>query len=183
MTLEEDLTAARAAASRFAGEGEEVEGVVPTEPTSDERVYLCTFANGEGRTWLALDASGEPVGDRRLVREAASIAVLCELAEESAAGGDVGELRARLVELRLAEDPVGIEEAEQAAAQLADTLRSPPRVASAAYLDAVGLAAQKLETALGSADESPFATAMRSGIVVADELATDVVRAHKLPLE
>jgi hypothetical protein len=184
MTLEEELSAALAAAERFAGPDEEVEGVVPAEPgAAGERVYLCTYVQDSDRAWLAIDQRGEPVADRTLVRDAVSIAALCELAEESAGGGDVGELRARLVELRLAEDPEGIEEAEIAAAELADTLRSPPRVASASYLDAVGLAAQKLENALGSNGGSPFAAAMKGGLVIAEELATDVVRRHKLPLE
>ena len=183
MTLEEELTAAHAAAARFAGAGEELEGIVPAEPDAGERVYLCTYVHDSDRTWLALDANGEPVADRTLVREAVSIAALCELAEESAGGGDVGELRARLVELRLAENPEGIEDAELAAAELSDTLREPPRVASTEYLDSLGLAAQKLENALGATGGSPFATAMKSGIVLAEELATDVVRSHKTPLE
>ncbi len=61
---------------------------------------------------------------------------MCELAEESAGGGDLGELRARLVELRLTENPEGIEEAEVAAAELQEAIQPPPRVASVAYLDA-----------------------------------------------
>mgnify|MGYP003289292612 CR=1 FL=1 len=58
---------------------------------------------------------------------------MCELAEESAGGGDVGDLRARLLELRLEEAPEGIEEAELAAAQLQETILAPPRVASTDY--------------------------------------------------
>ena len=76
----------------------------------------------------------------RLVREAASLAALCEVAEESAGGGHLAELRARLAELRETDNPEGIEEAEAAAAALAETLQPEPRVASGAYLDAIGSA-------------------------------------------
>ena len=54
------------------------------------------------------------------MREAASLAALCEVAEESAGGGHLPELRARLAELRETDNPVGIEEAEAAAAALAE---------------------------------------------------------------
>ena len=117
-----------------------------------------------------------------LVRDAVSIAAMCELAEESAGGGDLGELRARLVELRLTESPEGIEEAEVAAAELQETIRPPPRVASVGYLDAIGLAAAKLEQALGQVGGSPFAEAMKTGIAAADELADEVGRPYKGPL-
>jgi hypothetical protein len=46
------------------------------------RVYLCAFEAGEERSWLALDAGGQPVADRSLLRDAVSIAALCELADE-----------------------------------------------------------------------------------------------------
>jgi hypothetical protein len=183
MTLEEELAAARAAAEGFASEGEALEGIVPTEPGGrGERVYLCAYGRDGERSWLALDARGRPVAERVVVREAASIAALCEVAEESAGGGDIGELRARLVELRLLENPEGIEEAEAAAAALHETVARPPRVASLPYLDAVGVAAQKLERALGDDGASPFAAAMTSGAGAAEELATEIVSRHKTPL-
>ena len=88
---------------------------------------------GDGeRSWLALDAGGAPIADRVLVRDAVAIAAMCELAEESAGGGDLGELRARLVELRLTDNPEGIEEAELAAAELQEAIAPPPRLASVA---------------------------------------------------
>jgi hypothetical protein len=104
---------------------------------------------------------------------------MCELAEDSAGGGDLGDLRARLVELRLTEAPDGIEEAELAAAELQETIVPAPRVASVGYLDAIGLAAAKLEQALGQVGSSPFADAMRSGMPAADELAAQVIRSYK----
>ncbi len=174
MSLEEELSAAGEAARARAGEGEEVVAVIPTEPGSGARVYLCAYeANGE-RSWLALDAGGAPIADRVLVRDAVAIAAMCELAEESAGGGDLGDLRARLVELRLTDDPEGIEEAELAAAELQEAIEPPPRVASVRYLDALGLAAAKLEQALGQLGASPFAEAMKTGVAASDELADEV---------
>jgi hypothetical protein len=182
MSLEDELAAAGEAAHAHAEDGEELVGVIPTEPGSDLRVYLCAYLRGADRRWLALDRGGRPIGDRVLVRDAVSIAAMCELAEESAGGGDVGELRARLVELRLAENPEGIEEAEIAAAELQETLAAAPRLASLAYLDAIGAAAARLERALGEAGASPFAEAMKTGVAAAEELATEIERGYKRPL-
>ena len=182
MTLEEELAAAREAAGGHAEDGEHIVGVVPAEPGDGERVYLCAYRREEERSWLALDRAGNPITDRGLVRRAVSIAAMCELAEESAGGGDVAALRARLAELRLAENPEGIEEAETAAAELEAAIVPEPRLASVAYLDALGAAAARLEHALGEMGGSPFAEAMKSGVAAAEELATDVVRAYKRPL-
>ena len=179
MPLEEELAAAGEAAGAHAADGEELVAVIPTEPGSGSRVYLCAYARGEERAWLALDAAGQPVADRVLVRDAVSIAAMCELAEESAGGGDVGELRARLVELRLTENPEGIEEAELAAAELQDAIQPPPRVASVPYLEALGLAATRLEHALGEVGGSPFAEAMKDSGGAANELAGEVERGYK----
>ena len=182
MTLEEEIGAVREAAARLADGGEELVGVIATEPRGGERVYVCAYEAGEAHRWLALDSAGAPITDRSLVREAVSVAALCELAEESAGGGDVGELRTRLVELRLAENPEGIEEAEVAAAELQEAIAAPPRVASVAYLDAVGVAATKLENALGGVGGSPFAEAMKIGVGAAEELASEVERGYKTAL-
>jgi hypothetical protein len=181
MGLEEEIAAARAAAEAYAEEGEEVVGVVPAEPAG-VRIYLCAFRRGGEATWLAFDRGGSPVADRGLIRDAVSIAAMCELAEESAGGGDVGDLRARLFELRLEEAPEGIEEAEAAAAELQDTILAPPRVATIDYLDTIGRAAAELERALGASGGSPFAEGMKSGLGAADELASQVERSYKLPL-
>jgi hypothetical protein len=182
MTLEEELSAAGEAAGRHAEDGETLAAVIPTEPGAEARVYLCAYERGGERSWLALDGAFRPVADRVLVRDAVAIAAMCELAEESAGGGDIGELRARLVELRLAEAPDGIEEAEVAAAELQETIARVPRVASVPYLDALGEAASRLEHALGEVGGSPFAEAMKTGLAAADELADDVERRYKGPL-
>ncbi|MGH2997482.1 MAG: hypothetical protein ACRDM9_14290 [Gaiellaceae bacterium] len=179
MTLEQELVAAAEAARAHADDGEEVVAVIPAEPGQGARVYLCAYVRGAEQAWLALDSEGRRVADRVLVRDAVAIAAMCELAEESAAGGDVGELRARLVELRLTENPEGIEEAEEAAAGLQEVLRPAPRVASVEYLDVLGQAAGRLEQALGEVGGSPFAEAMKSGVAAAEELAGDVERRYK----
>jgi hypothetical protein len=182
MPLEDELGAAARAAQAFAAPGEELAGVLAAEPADGIRVYLCAYRNGESLSWLALDPAGRPVADRALVREAVAITGLCELAEESAGGGDLADLRARLAELRLTENPEGIEEAEAAAAELAKTIPLPPRLASVEYLDVLGGAATKLERALGEAGASPFAEAMRTGTGAVEELAHDVERNYKRPL-
>jgi hypothetical protein len=182
VSLEEELSAAGEAAVAHAEEGEQVVAVIPTEPGSGARVYLCAYERAGERAWLALDRDGRPVADRVLVRDAVTIAAMVELAEESAGGGDVGELRARLVELRLTDEPEGIEEAEVAAAELQQAIKPPPRVASVDYLDELGQAATKLEQALGQVGGSPFAEAMKTGVAASDDLADDVERSYKGPL-
>jgi hypothetical protein len=181
MTVAEDVARIAGAAAAFAGPGEELAGVLVAE-TLGRRVYLCAFSSAEGRAWLALGDAAQPLTDGELVREAASLAALCEVAEESAGGGRLPELRARLSELRATEDPVGIEEAEAAAEALAETIQKEPRVASGAYLDAIGSASRRLEQALGESGVSPFATAMQAAVGAVEELAADVERNHKVPL-
>jgi hypothetical protein len=181
MSVVEDVARIAAAAAAFAAPGETVAGVLVAE-TLGRRVYLCAFDSGDGRTWLALDADAQPVTERRLVREAASLAALCEVAEESAGGGHLSELRARLAELRETDAPVGIEEAEAAAASLAETVQPEPRVSSGAYLDALGSASRRLEQTLGESGASPFAAAMQAALGSVEELTDDVERNHKLPL-
>ena len=170
-------------ARSFAGPGESLAGVLAAEPAPGQRVYLCAFADEAGeRTWLALDDGGTPISGRNVVREAASIAALCELAEETAGGGDLEELRGRLAALRLTENPPGIDEAEEAALALERTLRTPPRLATPAYLDAVGLATRRLEQALGENGASPFAGAMKGSLVAVDELTAEVEGRNKVEL-
>jgi hypothetical protein len=183
VALGEDLARIAEAAVGFAAPDERVTGIVATEPSEGVRVYLVSYepASG-GRTWLALDDAGRAVRERRLVREAASLAGLVEVAEESAGGGDLPELRARLAELREREAPVGIDEAEDAAAALAATLEPGPRVARTAYLDAIGAASRRLEQVLGDGSGSPFAAALQQAVPVVEELAGDVEQNYKVPL-
>ena len=181
MTVVEDVGRIADAAAAFAEPGEELAGVLVTE-TLGRRVYLCAFESAGGRAWLAFDAAAEPLTEGRLVREAASLAALCEVAEESAGGGHLPELRARLAEVRATDNPEGIEEAEAAAAALAETLQQEPRIASGAYLDALGSASRRLEQALGESGASPFASAMQAALGSVEELAFDVEGNYKMPL-
>lgn len=178
VSLPEELDRIAAAAAAFAGPGEELAGVIPAEPDAGRRVYLCAF-QGASRTWLGLDEAAQPVGDRALVRDAVSIAAMCELAEESAGGGKLEELRAQLVALRLTENPEGIDEAEEAALALGRVIGGARRVATPAYLDEVGAATRRLELALGEGPGSPFTEALKSTMPLVDELAREVEASYK----
>ena len=183
MALSEDLARIAALAGAHADHDEELAGVVAADPRVGVRVYLCAFTGEAGRrSWLTLDANGEPIVERAAVREAVSISALCELAAESADGGELGELRSRLLALRLSEDPPGIDQAEEAALELERAIGAPPRLASPAYLDEVGAAARRLERALGQNGVSPFAEAMQRAMPAVEALTADVERAHKRAL-
>jgi hypothetical protein len=183
VALDDDLEAVAEAASAFAAPGERVTGILATELLRFGRVYLCAYASGDERpAWLALDAERAPVTSLAAVREAAKLAALCELAEETAGGGDLAELRERLRELRETEAPVGIEAAETAAAALAATLEPEPRLATTDYLDRIGAAARRLEQALGDDAGSPFAAAMQQALPAVDEVAAEVEQRYRGPL-
>jgi hypothetical protein len=183
VALSDELDRVAEVAAAYAAPGEEVAGILASEQTEGRRAYLCAFADDGARTWLALDEAGEPVSNRDFVREIASITALCELAAEAAGGGELEELRSQLATLRLTESPTGIEDAEEAALELERAVGSPPRLASPAYLDAVGAATRKLELALGTAGSSPFAEAMKLGRAAVDALLLEVESSYKLPLD
>jgi hypothetical protein len=184
VALSDDLERAATAALGFADEGEEVEAVLAAEPSPGRRYYLCAFraaGTPAERSWLVIDADGRPVTSRAVVREAASIAGLAEVAADSAGGGDLEALRQDLVALRLTENPPGIDEAEDAALALERTVGSPPRLATPAYLDEVGVATRRLELALGEG-ESPFGKAMAAAVAAVDSLTDQVESGYKREL-
>jgi len=84
VALEQDLRRIAERAAVYADEGEDVAGIVPAEPASRFRLYVCAYGSENATGWLVLDATGVPVADRELVRDAVSIAALCEVAEEAA---------------------------------------------------------------------------------------------------
>jgi hypothetical protein len=180
VALADDLEriAATAAALR-GGDGSVLRGVIAAEPAAGVRAYVCAFEAPDGtRSWLALDGDGAPLASERSVRDAVSIAALCEVAEEAAFPGDLDELRAQLVALRITERPDGIDEAEAAVLHLQHVLGTPPHVASPGRLDEIGQAARRLELALDPAAPSPFTAAMRSAVDVADALWAEVQGAY-----
>jgi hypothetical protein len=183
VALRDDLERIARAAAAHAVDGERVSGVLAAEPAPGRVVYVCAFERGEGEhAWLALDDDGEVVRERTLVRDAVSLAALCEIAGDSAGGGHLDELRSQLAALRITESPEGIEEAERAAAHLERVVGVPPRVASTAWLDDVGIAARELERALGDDSRSPFGEAMKGAIGAVDALTAEVESAYKTEL-
>jgi hypothetical protein len=140
MAVVDDVRRIAEAASRFAAQGEELAAVLPVEPVLGERLYLCAYADADGgQTWLALDDGAAPVTSRKRVRDAASIAALVEVAEESA-----GE--------QPAEDE--------------------PRVASASYLDALGVTARGGDVVI----------ALQSALPAVEELTRDIEGNYKVEL-
>ena len=85
MALSEDLVRIAAAASARSHSEEAVAAILATENPRGERTYLCAYAGGDRRAWLAFDDVGGPVVSRERVREAVSIAALYEVASEAAA--------------------------------------------------------------------------------------------------
>jgi hypothetical protein len=176
--LAEDLERIATAA---AGHGE-VTAVLAAEPVLGEaRVYLVSFGEDDSLEWLVVDDAARPLDRREAVRETASIVVMCELAGELAGGGDLEALRAHLADLRMVEQPEGIEQAEEAALALERAIGAPPQVASLGYLDAIGAATRALELALGEL-ESPFASAVAASAGVVEAFIRDVEERYKLPL-
>ena len=178
MTLADDLERIAASASKHGP----VAGVLAAEPGGGRRFYLIAFGAEEEREWVVLDDEGIAVERRDDVRDAASIVAMCELAGDLAGGGDLETLRAQLAQLRIVEQPPGIEEAEEAALALERAIGAPPRVATLAYLDEIGAATMALERALGEGGPSPFAAAMQAALGSVEAVADDVERNHKLPL-
>lgn len=179
MPLEDELVHAAAAASA-AGHGE-VAGVLAAEPREGRRLYLVALDGGDAARWLLVDGGGRTVECREDVRSAASIVALCELAADVAGGGDLAALRRELARLRVVEHSDGVAQAEQAADALERAVGRPPRVASPAFLDAVGAATAALERALGDLS-SPFAAALRAGSGSVDAFVKEVERRYALPL-
>ena len=185
MALVDDLERiAASAAAHPEGDDGALRGILATEPAAGVRIYVCAFESSGGtRSWVALDGDGAPIVSERSVRDAVSIAALCEVAEEAAFPGDLDELRAQLVALRITEGPDGIDEADAAARGLQHVLGAPPHVATPARLDEIGQAARRLELALDPTTPSPFAAAMRSAVDVAEALWADVRGAYRGSLD
>ena len=158
-----------------------VTAVLAAEPASTRRRYLVALGTDEHRRWVVLDDAGAVLDRRDEVRDTASIVAMCELAEDLAGGGDLEELRARLAQVRIVEQPPGIEEAEDAALALERTIGAAPRVATPSFLDRVGAATVVLERALGEVS-SPFSDAIRGATGAVDAFVREVERDYLVEL-
>jgi len=185
VSLTDELERISGLAVEQAAPGDAVAAVIPAEPAPGERVYLCAFDDADRhRSWLALDAEGRPVTSRKELRDAVSIAALCEVAVDAAGGGDLDALIARLEELRERESPPGIEAAETAARALRGVIAEPPQVATPARLDEIGAATRRLEHELdpNPTAASPFTAAMHSSQAAVAELQREIEAGYRLPL-
>lgn len=180
VTLLADLERIATSAAAYAPKEGAVSAVLAAEPTPGLRAYLCAFEVADGsRSWVVVDDEGAAVSAKRDVRDAVAIAALCEIAEESAVGGDLDELLSQLVALRLTESPDGIDEAEDAVRALQRTVGTPPQLASPARLDEIGAATRRLEQALNPAAPSPFTAALKSAQGTIDELLKEVEQTYR----
>jgi hypothetical protein len=177
MGLEEDLVRIAGAATAHG----DVTAVLAAEPASGMRRYLVALGEDVERRWLVLDDAGAVVTLRDEIRDTASIVAMCELAEDLAGGGDLEQLRVELARVRIVEQPPGIAEAEEAALGLERALGAPPRLATPAFLDAVGAATVALERALGETS-SPFSAAIRGATGAVDEFVREVERHYAAEL-
>jgi hypothetical protein len=184
VSLVEELERVARLAAAQGEDGDAVSGVVATEPTPGRRVYLCSFDGADGyRSWLALREDGAAVVERTELRAAVGIAAMCEVAEDAAGGGALDTLIERLEEIRRAESPPGIEDAQEAARALRDVIGAPPQLASPERLDAIGAATRRLERELDPSGASPFGSAMRSSQAAVAELQREIEAGYRLPLD
>ena len=183
MALADELERAAGLAGEHIGDGDTVSGILPTEPDPGRRVYLCSIDGADGtRAWLGVQEDGSVVTSRVQLRGAVSIAALCEVAVDSAGGGDLEALIASLADLREREAPEGIEEAEAAARALREVVGEPPQLATPARLDAIGTATRRLEQELDPGGASPFSAALKSAQGAVSELQREVEAGYLVDL-
>jgi hypothetical protein len=184
MSLQDALDLAAEHALAAAEPGSEVSGVLATEADPGTRVFLCSIDGTDARRgWLAVRENGSVVTRRPELRAAVSIAALCEVAADSAGGGDLDGLISSLADLREREAPEGIEEAEAAAYALRTVIGEPPQLATPARLDEIGGATRRLEQELDPGGASPFAAALKAAQGVVSELQREVEAGYLVELE
>jgi hypothetical protein len=183
MALEAELERARELATEHIGDGDVVSGLLATEPERGRRVYLGSVDGADGtRAWLGVRDDGSVVTSRAELRAAVSIAALCEVAVDSAGGGDLDGLIASLAELREREHPEGIEDAEAAAQALREVIGAPPQLATPERLDAIGAATRRLEQELDPGGASPFSAALKAAQGAVSELQREVEAGYLVEL-
>lgn len=175
VSLDDELERAAEHALSVVEPGDTVSGVLATEPEPGRRIYVCSIDGADGtRGWIAVDGDGTAVVSRAGLRAAVSIAALCEVAADSAGGGDLDGLIASLAELREREAPDGIEDAEDAARALRDVIGEPPQLSTPTRLDEIGAATRRLEQELDPGGASPFAAALKAAQGAVSELQREV---------
>ncbi|MDQ3671036.1 MAG: hypothetical protein M3364_01160 [Actinomycetota bacterium] len=183
MSLADDIERVAGLAAVHAASGDAVSGIIATEAATGTRIYLCAFDDADGRrSWLAVRDDGSPVASRVELREAVSIAALCEVATDAAGGGALDALIDRLEELRVTEAPPGIESAEEAARDLRAVLAAPPQLATPGRLDEIGIATRRLEQELDPTAASPFTAAMKSSQDAVRELQREIEAGYRVEL-
>jgi hypothetical protein len=183
VSLSDELERAAGHALAAAEAGAAVSGVLATESQPGSRVFVCSVDGADAtRGWLAVRGDGAAVTARSELRAAVSIAALCEIAAESAGGGDLDGLIASLADLREREAPEGIEEAIAAAEALRDVIGEPPQLATPSRLDEIGAATRRLEQELDPGGASPFAAALKSAQNAVQELQREVEAGYLVDL-
>jgi hypothetical protein len=183
VSLSDELERAAEHALGATEPGATVSGVLATEAEQGARVFVCSLDGADGtRGWLAVRGDGAVVSTRSDLRAAVSIAALCEIAADSAGGGDLDGLVASLAELREREAPEGIEDAEDAARALRNTIGEPPQLATPARLDEIGAATRRLEQELDPGGASPFAAALKAAQGAVQELQREVEAGYLVEL-
>jgi hypothetical protein len=183
MSLAADLERVAESAAVHVESGGVVSGVLATEPEVGQRVYLCSIDGADGmRGWLGVRDDGSAVTSRSEVRAAVSISALCEVAVDTAGGGDLAGLIASLADLREREAPPGIEDAEAAAEALRDVIGDPPQLATPERLDEIGAATRRLERELDPGGVSPFAAALKAAQGAVSELQREVEAGYLVEL-
>ncbi len=183
VSLADDMERAAALAATHVASGDAVSGVIATEMPEGMRIYLCAFDDADGRrSWLAVRADGTAVESRVELREAVSIAALCEVAIDAAGGGDLDTLIEGLEQLRAAEAPGGIDGAIDAARALQDVVAPPLQLATPGRLDEIGAATRRLERELDPMAASPFTAAMKASQNAVGELQREVEAGYRATL-